>query len=85
MYLQYEGADFRVSFKWSIERHLIKQAIKKKIGKWIGKPYQLDPYLDFAAKLLLHSKTAVIVDIGSNIGTTVLPLAVKFSSASSML
>ena len=82
MYLKYEGADFKVGLRsGSMERHLIKQSIKKRIGKLIGKPYQLDSYLKFASKLLSRSPDGIIVDIGANIGTTVLPLAIKFSSA----
>ena len=81
MYLKYEGADFKLGWSESIERHLIKQAIKKKVGKWIGKPYQPDSYLNFATKLLAHLPSSIIVDVGANIGTTVLPLAVKFPSA----
>lgn len=82
MYLKYEGADFKVGLRrGSLERHLIKQSIKKRFGKWLGKPYVLDGYLKFAYQLLSHSPNSTIVDIGANIGTTVLPLAVKFPSA----
>lgn len=81
MYLKYEGADFKVGLNRSLERHLIKQAIKKKVGKWIGKPYQSDSYLNFATQLLSNSPSSIVVDVGANIGTTVLPLAVKFPSA----
>lgn len=82
MYLKYEGADFKVGLRrGSIERHLMKQSIKKRIGKWIGKPYRMDPYLKFASEILSSSQEGIIVDIGANVGTTVLPLAVKFPSA----
>jgi FkbM family methyltransferase len=79
LYLKYEGAEFKIGLNSSLERHLVKQAIKKKIGKMIGKPYQEDIYLQIAAKILSETPEGIVVDVGSNIGTTILPLAVKFS------
>lgn len=79
MYLKYEEAYFKIGWQGSIDRWLIKQSIKKRIGKFLGKPYQLDTYLKFASQHLSHS--SIVVDVGSNIGTTVLPLAVKFPNA----
>ncbi len=81
MLVKYEDVKFKVGFEASIERHLIKQAIKKVIGRWIGKPYKSDFYLEYAAQLLSTVKAPVVVDVGANIGTTVLPLAVKFPKA----
>ena len=51
------------------------------IGKYIGKPYQPDIYLKYAEQLLSTIKSPVVVDVGANIGTTVLPLAIKFPKA----
>ena len=81
MLVKYEGAKFKVGFEASIELHLMKQAVKKIIGKYIGKSYQTDYYLEYAKKLLSTINSPVIVDVGANIGTTVLPLAVKFPKA----
>ncbi len=81
MIVEYENVKFHVNSKSSIELHLIKQAIKKKIGKYLGKPYIKDDYLEYAKKVLSGKKKAVIVDVGSNIGTTVLPLAKLFPDA----
>lgn len=78
MQINYEKTKFSVHLRSSIEKHLFKQSIKKKIGKWIGKPYQKDPYLNFAETCLSGKDCPTVVDIGANIGTTVLPLAKQF-------
>lgn len=78
MFIDYEGAKFNVGLKSSIEVDLIKSSIKRKIGRWIGKPYRPDPFLRYAKHLLSSGESGVVVDVGSNIGTTVLPLALKF-------
>lgn len=78
MRIQYEDTLFYVSLSSSLEKHLIKQRIKKSIGYFIGKPYQKDPYLSFAESILNSLESPLVVDIGANIGTTVLPLANKF-------
>lgn len=81
MYVYYENAKFHIQRDSSIERTLFKQAIKKRIGRFLGKPYQQDPYLTLAYTLLKSIKSPTVVDVGTNIGTTVLPLAVKFPEA----
>ncbi|NGX48496.1 MAG: 2-O-methyltransferase NoeI [Candidatus Anoxychlamydiales bacterium] len=81
MNVNYEGANFKCGINSSIERHLIKNSIKTRIAKLLGKTYQKDFYLDFTSKILSKKKSAIIVDVGSNIGTTVLPLAIKYPKA----
>ncbi len=81
MIVNYENAKFKVSHKHSIEFHLIKQAIKKKIGRWIGKPFIKDGYIDIVENLIDFKKSATILDVGCNIGTTVLPLAIRHPNA----
>ena len=81
MLVNYEDAKFHVRLKHSSELHLLKQFIKRKIGKFIRKPYQKDEYLAFAQAVLEKKKNSVIVDVGCNIGTTVIPLAKKFPDA----
>ncbi len=78
MLVNYEGAEFKVGWSSSIERHLIKQAVKKKLGRWIGKPSQPDAYLEWSRSLLTKKPFSIVVDVGANIGTTVLPLAVEY-------
>ena len=72
MQVQYEGVVFEAAWSSSLERHLIKQMIKRKIGKPLGKPYRVDPYLLFAESYLSSIEAPIVVDIGANIGTTVL-------------
>ena len=62
------------------ETHL-KQSIKKKIGRAIGKPYVADDYLVFAQSLLFEKPDAVVLDVGANIGMTMVPLAKAFPKA----
>lgn len=81
MHLKYEGATFQINLQSSIERSLFKKAIKKRIGKWIGKPYRTDAYLQFARANLASIEAPIVVDVGANIGTTVLPLAIQFPNA----
>lgn len=81
MIINYEGAKFEVALESSLELSLLKQAVKKKIGTWIGKPYRVDSYLALAFHLLNSIRDPIVVDVGSNIGTTVLPLATKFPHA----
>lgn len=81
MKTSYEGALFYTSLSSSIEKNLIKQRLKKAIGPLLGKPYETDPYLSFAEKCLAPVASPVIVDVGANIGTTVLPLAKKYPHA----
>lgn len=78
MKIQYERATFNCSPQSSIERNLIKMRIKKSVGRWIGRPYQADPYLALCKKLLMPVSAPVVIDVGANIGTTVLPLAKQF-------
>jgi len=81
MLIKYEGSKFHVNLKNSIEFHLFKLFIKKKIGKLIAKPYITDDYLKFAQKILNRNSSAIVVDVGCNIGTTVIPLAIKYPKA----
>lgn len=81
MYVSYEDAVFKIGIQGTLERNLVKQAVKKRIGRLIGKPYIADPYLKFAHQLLSDTPYSVIIDVGANIGTTVLPLAVKFPAS----
>ena len=78
MKIQYEQAIFSCSPNSSIERNLIKMRIKKSVGRWIGKPYRVDPYLSLCRKLLVSVPAPIVIDVGANIGTTVLPLAKQF-------
>lgn len=59
----------------SVSRLIFRQNLKKKFGKLLGKPYVADPYLSFAFNLFSPTSSPIIIDIGANIGTTVLPLA----------
>lgn len=81
MNVNYEGASFKCGINSSIERHLIKQSIKMRIAKLLKKNYPKDFYLDFTSKILSKKNSSIIVDVGSNIGTTVLPLAIKYPKA----
>lgn len=81
MHLKYEGAIFHINLQSSIERSLIKKAVKRRIGNWIGKPYRTDAYLQFARDNLALIEAPIVIDVGANIGTTVLPLAIQFPKA----
>lgn len=81
MKIDYEGALFFTSFFSSIERNLMKLKVKKAIGKWVGKPYKKDPYLVFCDPFFAASEKRTVVDVGANIGTTVLPLAKRFKKS----
>jgi len=81
MKIEYEGIHFHIASTSSIERNLVKLKIKKSIGKVIRKPYIKDPYLSFCETVLEKSDSPLVVDVGANIGTTVLPLAKRFPNA----
>ena len=81
MHVKYEGALFNTGLDNTIEKMLLKQAIKKKIRKLKRKTCKKDPYLTFATEFLSKHQNPIIIDIGSNIGTTVLPLAIEFPHA----
>ncbi len=65
----------------SVARGIFRQYLKKKIGAYLGHPYTVDPYLSFAYSLLANTADPVVIDIGANIGTTVLPLAKRVPAA----
>jgi len=78
MIINYENTRFKVRITSSIERMLIKQRIKQLIGRFINKPYHQDEYVRFATEILSSKSSGIVVDVGCNIGSTVIPLAKKF-------
>lgn len=74
MKVSYEDVSYFVNVGSSMERHLIKLAIKKKFFR----RYHQDSYLALAFKKLSTFDSPTVVDVGANIGTTLLPLAKQF-------
>lgn len=81
MKVNYEGVKFLISQSSSIERMLAKVRIKKAIGRFIGKPYEKDPFLVAAERILKESSCPLVIDVGANIGIMTLPLAKQFPHA----
>jgi FkbM family methyltransferase len=76
--IRHEGIKLKVDPADSYHRIFIKAAVKRRIGRFIGHHYRTDDYLLLAYRTLQTVKNPVVVDVGCNIGTTVLPLASRF-------
>jgi FkbM family methyltransferase len=76
--IRYEGVALRVDPADWMHRIFIRRAVKRRIGRFIGRPYRTDDYLSLAYRTLEAIENPVIVDVGCNIGATALPIAARF-------
>lgn len=81
MKINYEGALLDIDIRDQYHRRLLKRRLKKAIGPLIGKPYVRDDYLKFAFQLVSRMSAPIVIDVGSNIGETALPIAKNFPQA----
>jgi FkbM family methyltransferase len=80
MLFTYESAVFDFNFWDKFQRGYALKCIKPYIGPMLGRPYRTEDYLALCYRTF--GETPVAVDIGCNIGTTTLPLALRYPGGS---
>jgi len=82
MHIRYEDVILEIDLSDSYQRTFVRSFARKLFGAYIGRPYQSDDYLAFGCEVLSHSGVQpTVVDIGCNIGATMLPIAKKYPRA----
>ena len=78
MRIRYEGVVLEVDTRDWYQRTLLRRRAKAAIGRFIRRPYITEDYLRTAAEILSRYPGGVVIDVGSNMGATALPLAGRF-------